>query len=147
MFHSSYLSYTGPSKSLLIRRCFYSLPLQCQCLGIRERIKIWREIFQNAYYPPSGLSSLRECLSFKTHRPTNMCRAGVSFALGLGIEYPERRVPRKSAKVFFGKWPNAVFSQDAWSKLAAQLFKQSVWQYSSASPTSLLKSNYCPCLF
>lgn len=76
-----------------------------------------------------------------------MRRAGVSFALGRGIGYPERRVPRNGAKVFFGKQPDAVFSQDAWSKLATQLFKQSVWQYASASPTSLLKSNYGPCLF
>lgn len=69
----------------------------------------------------------------------------LGWASGSGIR---RGTSHGKARGFsLARSPTRFFSQDAWSKLSLQLFKQTVRQCASASPTSLLKSNYCPCLF
>ncbi len=69
-------------------------------------------------------------------------RSVLRYVLGHGIRYPER-CPQNSAEVFFGCGPT-WFLPRCMEQLTTQLFKQSMWQYTSASPTSLLKSNYSP---
>jgi len=66
----------------------------------------------------------------------------LGYVLGHGIRYPER-CPQSSAEVVFGPGPTRSLPR-CMEQPTTQLFKQSMRYCTSASPTSLLKSNNSP---
>lgn len=93
---------------------------------------------------PVWLLSLGEFLVLSV-RPTNKCCACARVcvqlcvkAMGSGIL---RDVSSEQCGGFLWHAAQQRFLPRCMEQLTTQLFKQSMWQYTSASPTSLLKSN------